>query len=132
MKKTPKIEIFRHSLAHVLATAVYEMFPDAKFGIGPSVENGFYYDFDLPRTLIPEDLEIIEEKMQHIIRDNLKFERAVISIAEALKDFKKVRQPYKIELVKDIKKENPKTKTVAIYKTGSFVDLCSGPHLDST
>ena len=64
MKKLQKIEIIRHSLSHVLAAAVYEMFPDAKFGIGPAIENGFYYDFDLPRTLIPEDLEILEEKMR--------------------------------------------------------------------
>src|SRR4030043_2208944 len=125
MKKTPKIEIFRHSLAHVLATAVYEMFPDAKFGMGPAVENGFYYDFDLPRTLIPEDLEILEEKMRNIIKANYKFEKADISIAEALKDFKKAKQPYKIELIKDTAKENIKLKNVTIYKTGSFVDLCS-------
>lgn len=131
MKKQPKIEILRHSLAHILAAAVYEMFPDAKFGIGPAVENGFYYDFDLPRTLIPEDLEILEEKMRKIIKANYKFEKAEISIVEALKDFKKAKQPYKIELIKDIKKENPRAKTVTIYRTGKFVDLCSGPHIDS-
>ena len=131
MKKPPKIEILRHSLAHILAAAVYEMLPDAKFGIGPAVENGFYYDFDLPRTLIPEDLEILEEKMRKIIKANYKFEKANISVEEALKDFKKAKQPYKIELIKDIKKENPRAKTVTIYRTGKFVDLCSGPHIDS-
>ncbi|HLM84276.1 MAG TPA: threonine--tRNA ligase [Candidatus Bathyarchaeia archaeon] len=132
MKNQPKIEIIRHSLSHVLAAAVFEMFPDACFGIGPAIENGFYYDFDLPRTLIPEDLEILEEKMRNIIKENHKFERANISIAEAVKDFKKAKQPLKIELIKDIAKETPKAKTVLIYRAGNFVDLCAGPHIDST
>jgi threonyl-tRNA synthetase len=132
MEKMKKIEIIRHSAAHVLAAAVYEMFPEAKFGMGPAVENGFYYDFDLPRTLIPEDLEIIEEKMLRLIKENIKFERADISMEVALKDFKKAKQPYKLEIIKDIEKENAKTKTVTIYRTGNFVDLCTGPHLEST
>ncbi len=126
------MDILRHSLSHVLASAVYEMFPEAQFGMGPSIENGFYYDFDLPRTLIPEDLEILEEKMRRIIAANLKFERADITFLEAEKDFKKAKQPYKVELVKGIKKESLKNKAVSIYRTGSFVDLCSGPHLEST
>lgn len=130
MGKTKKIEILRHSLSHVLATAVYEMFPDAKFGMGPAIENGFYYDFDLPRTLIPEDLEILEGKMRRIIQENQKFEKANIPISKILKDLKRLRQPYKIELVKDLQKE--KTKVATIYKTGPFVDLCSGPHIEST
>jgi threonyl-tRNA synthetase len=132
MSKKSNIEILRHSLAHILAAAVYEMFPDARFGMGPAIENGFYYDFDLPRTLIPEDLEILEEKMRKIVKANYKFQKANISIAEALKDFKKAKQPYKAELIKDIQKEAGRAKKVSIYKTGSFVDLCSGPHLDST
>ncbi|MDP1845600.1 MAG: threonine--tRNA ligase [Candidatus Moranbacteria bacterium] len=139
MKKQPKIDIIRHSLAHVLASAVYEMFPEGKFGMGPAVENGFYYDFDLPRTLIPEDLEILEEKMRNIIKANYKFERAEISVDVAIKDFRKAKQPYKVELIKDILKESKSKKNksgyelrVTGYKTGDFVDLCSGPHLDST
>src|SRR3989339_1206496 len=132
MEKTKRIEILRHSLAHVLAAAVYEMFPDAKFGVGPAVENGFYYDFDLPRTLIPEDLDILEEKMFRIIKANHKFEKANLSFSEALKDFKKAKQPYKLELIKDIKRENSKLATVAVFRTGNFVDLCLGPHLEST
>ena len=132
MKKLQKIEITRHSLAHVLAAAVYEMFPEARFGMGPAIENGFYYDFDLPRTLIPEDLEILEEKMKRIIGANYRFEKADISFAEAIKDFKKSGQPYKVELTRDIQKENPKAKTVSVFKTGGFIDLCLGPHLDST
>jgi len=134
----------RHSLAHVLATAVYEMFPDAKFGVGPAIENGFYYDFDLPRTLIPEDLEILKEKMRRIIKANYKFEKANISADNAIKHFKKAKQPYKVELINDLKKESKPLKSkkgklatrysllATIYKTGPFVDLCSGPHLDST
>jgi threonyl-tRNA synthetase len=132
MQKQSKTEALRHSLAHILAAAVFEMFPDAKFGMGPSIENGFYYDFDLPRTLIPEDLAILMDKMKEIIKKNYKFERADISIAEALKDFKNAKQPWKVELIKDIQKENPKKKSVSIYRIGKFVDLCSGPHIDST
>ena len=144
MKKVPKIEILRHSLAHVLAAAVLEMFPEAKFGIGPAIENGFYYDFDLPRTLIPEDLEILEEKMRRIIKENHPFEKAQVPASLALKNFKKAKQPYKIELIKELQKENKSAKQknntripnytlqTTLYKTGNFVDLCSGPHLDST
>lgn len=132
MQKQPRIEILRHSLSHILAAAVFEMFPDARFGIGPAIENGFYYDFDLPRTLIPEDLEILEEKMRGIIKANFKFEKADLSTAEALKDFKKANQPLKLELIKDIAKEDKKIKKVSIYRTGNFVDLCSGPHIEST
>ncbi len=132
MEKIKNIDIIRHSLSHILAAAVFEMFPDAKFGIGPAIENGFYYDFDLPRTLIPEDLALLEEKMRAIVKANLKFQKADLSIANALKDFKKAKQPLKVELIKDIAKENPKAKTVSIYRTGNFVDLCNGPHIDST
>ena len=130
-KSTPtNLEILRHSASHVLAAAVLEMFPEAKFGIGPAIENGFYYDFDLPRTLIPEDLPILEEKMKAIIKANYPFERAEISTKDALNDFKKLKQDYKTEIIKDLEKEGE--KKVSVYKTGPFVDLCAGPHLDST
>ena len=129
-KNTSDLEILRHSTSHVMAAAVLEMFPEVKFAIGPAIENGFYYDFDLPRTLIPEDLEIIKEKMKKIIKTNHRFEKAEISIAEALKDFKKAKQPYKVELIKELEKAGE--KKVSIYKSGKFIDLCSGPHLDST
>lgn len=129
-KQNDHLEILRHSTAHVLAAAVLEMFPEAKFAIGPSIENGFYYDFDLPRTLIPEDLPLIEEKMKAIIKANHKFERAEISIEEALKKFQELKQDYKVELLKDLKKEGE--KNVSVYKSGAFVDLCRGPHLEST
>ena len=124
------IEAMRHSCSHVLAQAVLEMFPEAKLGIGPTIENGFYYDFDLPRTLIPEDLIILEEKMRAIIKANYQFERAEISIDKALQDFEKLGQRYKIELIQDLAKNG--NEKVSVYKSGPFVDLCSGPHLDST
>jgi threonyl-tRNA synthetase len=129
-KKQNELNILRHSTAHILASAVLEMFPEARFGIGPAIENGFYYDFDLPRTLIPEDLPLLEDKMKAIIKANYKFERAEIKFDEAIKDFKKANQPYKVELINDLEKEGE--KKVSVYKTGHFVDLCSGPHLDST
>src|SRR3990172_4775056 len=110
-KKEP--EILRHSTAHVLAAAVLEMFPEAKLGIGPAIENGFYYDFDLPRTLIPEDLPIIEEKMKAIVKKNLPFEKAEVTIKEAEDLLKKSKQNYKLELLKDL----PGDK-VTFYKTG--------------
>jgi threonyl-tRNA synthetase len=124
------LEILRHSAAHVLASAVLEMFPEAKFAIGPSIENGFYYDFGLPRTLIPEDLPILEEKMKAIIKANHPFERAEIGIDEAIKKFQELKQDYKVELLEDLKKENQ--EKVSVYKSGTFVDLCKGSHLDST
>ncbi|MFA4817172.1 MAG: threonine--tRNA ligase [Parcubacteria group bacterium] len=130
MKKNTNLEIIRHSASHVLAAAVLEMFPDAKFGIGPAIENGFYYDFELPRTLIPEDLPILEEKMKEIIKANYPFEKEEISAKNALEHFKKLGQDYKIELINDLEKDD--SKKVSVYKTNGFVDLCSGPHLDST
>lgn len=121
------IEIKRHSLAHILAAAVLEMFPEAKFGVGPNIENGFYYDFDLPRTLIPEDLPLLEAAMRKIINKNLPFEHQEISHEEATKHFNKAIQKYKIEILATEAKD-PK---VTIYKTGDFVDLCRGPHIES-
>lgn len=130
MEKNYPIETIRHSLSHVLAAAVVEMFPGAKLGIGPSIENGFYYDFDLPRTLIPEDLKIIEEKMRKIIGSSLPFEKVEIPIEEAKNRLSSSKQTYKLELVEDLSKDGE--TVVGIYKTGNFVDLCKGPHVEST
>jgi len=121
--------LLRHSTAHILAAAVLKMFPEAKFGIGPAIENGFYYDFELPRTLIPEDLPLLEEEMKKIIKENHHFERAEISIDEALEKFKQLDQTLKLELIDDLHKNG--NETVTIYKSGDFVDLCSGPHIES-
>jgi threonyl-tRNA synthetase len=128
--KSTDLEIIRHSASHVLAAAVLEMFPEAKFGVGPAIESGFYYDFELPRTLIPEDLPLLEEKMRKIIQANYPIEKAEMPIKEALEHFKKARQDYKIELIKDLEKDGQ--KKVSVYKLNNFVDLCIGPHLDST
>ncbi|HLA25994.1 MAG TPA: threonine--tRNA ligase, partial [Patescibacteria group bacterium] len=125
-----KLESMRHSLAHLLASAVLEMFPEAKLGIGPVIENGFYYDFELPRTLMPEDLPLLEQKMREIIRANVPFVREELSSEEALKLFSKINQPYKTELINNLRTEN--IKTVSLYKTGPFVDLCRGPHIQTT
>ena len=124
------IEVARHSFSHILAAAVVEMFPEAKLGIGPAIENGFYYDFDLPRTLIPEDLALLEKKMREVISKDLKFEKVEIPVAEALQKLKESDEKYKSELVIELKAQGE--KTVSLYKTGEFVDLCKGPHIEST
>lgn len=120
-----EIETLRHSLAHILASAVKELYPGAKFGIGPSIENGFYYDFDLPKSLKPEDLPKIEKKMKELLKQNIAFKKNTVSKKEAQKLFKS--QSYKIELIKGLK-----GKTVTVYQSGNFSDLCSGPHVKST
>ena len=128
MNNKQQLEIKRHSLAHILAAAVLEMFPETKFATGPAIENGFYYDFDLPRTLIPEDLPILEKKMKEIIKKNFPFERQVIKHSKAVELFKKANQDYKIEILED----EASSEEITLYKTDGFVDLCKGPHLDST
>jgi threonyl-tRNA synthetase len=120
-----KLEAMRHSASHVMAEAVQSLFPDAKFGIGPTIENGFYYDFDLPRSLTPEDLPVIEEKMREIIAANVPFSREEVAKDRARQIF--AAQPYKLELIDDIPDEK-----VTVYRQGSFVDLCRGPHVNST
>ncbi len=129
-KKSHSIDAKRHSLSHILAQAVLDMFPEAKLGIGPTIENGFYYDFDLPRTLIPEDLPILEKKMKHIIKQNQKFEQYDEPIEDSIKFLKKTKQDYKIELAADLKEEGE--KKLSFYKNDSFVDMCKGPHVEMT
>lgn len=125
-----RVEVMRHSTAHVLAAAVLEMFPDAQFGIGPVIENGFYYDFRLPRTLIPEDLPLLETKMREIIAANHPFLRVEIPIKTAKEKFSSIGQVFKEEILSDLQAQGE--KTVSLYESGPFVDLCRGPHLDST
>jgi len=122
------IETMRHSLSHVLAAAVLEMFPEAKLGIGPAIEVGFYYDFDLPKALAPGDLKAIEKKMREIINKNLPFEKSENDIKLALKQFSS--QPYKIELIKELSDQGE--KKVSAYKLNGLTDLCKGPHVGST
>jgi threonyl-tRNA synthetase len=125
MSHEEKLEIMRHSASHVMAEAVLSMFPDAKFAIGPAIEDGFYYDFDLPRSLTPEDLPVIEQKMGEIIKANLPFKHQEISKSEAKKLFAK--QPYKLELIEELADDK-----VGIYEQGNFTDLCKGPHVSAT
>lgn len=121
-----QLELIRHSFAHVMAEAVLQIFPDAKIAIGPSIENGFYYDFDLPRTLTTEDLDTITEGMRKIIEANKPFIRTEVSKAEALKQF--ADQPYKVEIINDL----PADAVITTYNQGAFTDLCRGPHVEST
>ena len=124
-EQNPNLETIRHSASHIMAEAVKSFFPEAKFGIGPSIADGFYYDFDLPRTLIPEDLPLIEKKMKDIIKARQPFVRRDVARAEARELFKD--QPYKLELIDELTDD-----TVGVYTQGDFTDLCRGPHLEHT
>ncbi len=128
-KEPIDLEAMRHSLAHVLAIAVLDMFPEAKLGIGPATSDGFYYDFELPRTLIPEDLPLLEKKMRHVIKQNLKFELESVAPKEAVDRLKTAKQPYKVELAEEFAGEG---KELTFYHTGDFSDLCRGGHVEST
>ena len=120
-----RLERMRHSAAHVMAEAVQALFPEAKFGIGPAIEDGFYYDFELPRAFVPEDLVAIEAKMREIIDTNFPFVREEVNKAKARKLFS--GQPYKLELIEELPDE-----AVTIYRQGAFADLCRGPHVNLT
>ncbi|MFH2018713.1 MAG: threonine--tRNA ligase, partial [bacterium] len=141
-----KLEIMRHSAAHLVAAAVQELYPEAKFGVGPVVENGFYYDIDFPEPIGEADLEKIEKKAKEMAKRGAKFERSEMPVDDAINLFEKMGQVYKVELLKDLKeKGTTKMKEiesmkeivgadnsiVTLYTTGKFVDLCRGPHLDS-
>lgn len=126
-KQDCSIDVYRHSASHVMAQAVKELFPEVKLAIGPSIEDGFYYDFDRDEPFIPEDLGRIENKMNEIIKADYKFERTDVPREEAEKILKKSGAEYKLELLSEIKDEN-----VSFYKDGDFVDLCRGPHISST
>ncbi|MBI4266875.1 MAG: threonine--tRNA ligase [Chloroflexi bacterium] len=120
-----KLETLRHSASHVMAEAVQAIFSGAKFSIGPAIEGGFYYDFDLPRPLTPTDLPVIEQKMKDIVAADLPFTRKEVTKDEARRVF--AAQPYKLELIDEI----PDDK-VTLYQQGSYIDLCRGPHVKST
>jgi len=137
-----KIEIIRHSLSHIMAHAVKDIFGNVKFGIGPTIENGFYYDFELKQALTPENLQKIEKRMKELIKQNIIFEKKVVTIAEAKKIFSAKGgsasggndQPFKLELIKDLSAKGGSASggKVTIYKSGNFTDLCAGPHIKST
>ncbi len=127
-EKSPEaLEIIRHSASHLMAQAVKELFPGAKVTIGPAIENGFYYDFDVDLPFTPEDLERIEVRMAELAKADTKVERTVLSSADAIKKFDAMGEPYKRELIEGIGAE-----TVSIYTQGGFADLCRGPHVPST
>lgn len=142
------LKTMRHSAAHVMAEAVQQLFPEARFGIGPAIEDGFYYDFDLSRTLTPDDLAQIEQRMQKIIQENVAFERRELDRESALDYFRHRGQPYKVELIEDLtsgagqKARDEATESpdaagiqgsrVSLYKQGGFEDLCGGPHVGRT
>ena len=121
-----ELEVLRHSVSHVMAEAVLKLFPEAKLGIGPAIENGFYYDFDLPRSLGPDDLIRIAELMKESIEARHPFKRRQVSRDEALEIFQD--QPYKLELIRDV----PEDEAITIYKHADFTDLCRGPHVADT
>ena len=118
-------KIFWHSSAHLMAHAIKRLYPDTKFAIGPSIENGFYYDIDLDKQLSPDDLEHIEKEMKAIVKESPVFEKEVVSKEKAKSIFKD--EPYKIELIEDL----PADEEISIYRLGDFVDLCRGPHLEN-
>lgn len=122
------VEITRHSAAHILAQAVKRMYGDINLGVGPVIENGFYYDMDLPSSVNVEDLRKIEKEMKKIINENIKIERVEVSREEAAKLFQEMNDRLKLELLEAI----PSGESVTLYKQGEFVDLCRGPHLPST
>lgn len=140
-----EIDTQRHSAAHVLAAAIMEMFPDAKLGVGPVIENGFFYDVDVPRPLTPLDLQKLEARIGKIIQRNAPFVREELSMDDAIKMFKEMKQDYKVELLEALKTKGTtaiaedeagdidaaKPNTASIYRTGKFVDLCRGPHVES-
>ena len=124
------LDTMRHSAAHVMAAAVLELFPGAKLGIGPAIRDGFYYDFDLPRALTPADLEALEQRMREQVTADLSFERSELDRDGALEVLGGQNQDYKVEIIRDLPPEQ--SEVVSFYRHGEFIDLCRGPHLEST
>lgn len=149
-KNKPNLDKMRHSLAHIMAYAIEQLYPGVKFGVGPVIEDGFYYDVLTKKPISTEDLTKIESKMHEIIAKNLPFERKQLSIQQALALFKRQKQDFKLELIEDLKntgttdlrdidnsdlgidKKVDKITTVTVYQTGDFIDLCRGPHVKTT
>jgi len=129
-EKMNEIDVKRHSAAHVLAMAVLDLHPDAKFGIGPVIDDGFYYDFETKEPITEDELKKIEKKMKKLISQNIDFEKSEIDISEAKQKFEDADQKYKVELINDLKTEGE--KTISIYKSKDFEDLCRGPHVKNS
>ncbi|HYV51299.1 MAG TPA: threonine--tRNA ligase, partial [Dongiaceae bacterium] len=120
-------DLYRHSSAHIMASAVNELFPQVKYAIGPAIEDGFFYDFETDRPFTEDDLHAIEAKMQEIVKRDVPFKKTWVSKTQAIEDFKKRGDKYKVEILDGIKDDK-----VTIFQHGNFVDLCTGPHLPST
>ncbi|MDY6794200.1 MAG: threonine--tRNA ligase [Actinomycetota bacterium] len=120
-------EIYRHTASHIMAQAVMELYPGTKLAIGPAIEDGFYYDMDIPKKLSPEDLPAVEKRMREIVDEDLPEERRELSREEAITLFRESGQPYKVEILEELEEGE-----VTVYRQGDFVDLCRGPHLVST
>src|SRR4051794_13310629 len=127
------LELIRHDTAHVLATAALELYPGVKISIGPPIENGFYYDFEFPEgtTLTEDDLAKLEQKMAEHVKADEPFERSDVTVEEAIELLRGEDQPYKVELIEDLVRDNGTTH-VSLYRNGPFLDLCRGPHAPST
>jgi threonyl-tRNA synthetase len=122
------LEVYRHTCTHVMAQAVKRLYPGTHLGVGPVIEDGFYYDMEIPVSLTPEDLEKIEAEMKKIVEENLPIRRHVVSREEAIRIYEKEGDPLKLELIREL----PEEETITIYEQGEFFDLCRGPHLPST
>ena len=118
---------FNHTASHILAQAVTRLYPEARFAIGPAIDNGFYYDFDLPAPFTMEDLEKLEKEMAAIVKADLPLEKFELEVPEALELMKD--EPYKVELIEE---HSGKGEKISFYRQGDFTDLCAGPHLMST
>ncbi len=146
MPKNERLDTKRHSLAHLMAASIQEIFPEARFGVGPVIEDGFYYDVHLNRSLVPEDLQMIESRMREKVKQKLRFERSEFPMAQAAEMFGTMKQDFKVELLRDLATRGTtavadledanlvggSVSEVSVYKTGSFTDLCRGPHVDCT
>ena len=146
MPKNESLDTKRHSLAHLMAASIQEMFPEAKFGVGPVIEDGFYYDVFVNRPLTPEDLQQFEKRMRDKVKQGLRFERSEMPMEQATTMFGTMRQDFKVELLNDLKTRGTtavadlddtnlvggNVSEVSLYKTGAFTDLCRGPHVEST
>ena len=122
------LDVLRHSTAHLMAQAVGNLFPGTKYGIGPSIAKGYYYDFDSEHVFTPDDLERIEKEMNRLVKEKYEFKRKEVSRAEALAHFNELGEKYKVELIEGL----PDDATISMYTQGNFTDLCAGPHLPST
>ena len=121
-------KIFWHTTSHILAQAVKRLYPNTKLGIGPAIENGFYYDFKVEKPLTEEDINKIEEEMKKIVKEDLSLERSTLSREEAIKLMKEKDEPYKVQLIEEL----PDGEEISFFKQGEFIDLCAGPHINRT